>query len=150
VYFGTASGLVAKADAGGQDLGEPYVSFYVPKFQEFNSADDKFALHARVTYRAVTLTPVRMVCYQNYAVGDTPGVSPDLTEGGSRWGGGAKWGDGTKWGATTLRLAVSEWQAVSGAGFSLAPGLVVTSNRTTQPEFEISSIQLRYEKGRAI
>jgi hypothetical protein len=150
VYFGTSSGLVARADAGGQDLGEPYVSFYVPKFQEFNSADDKFALHARVTYRAATQTPVRMVCYQNYAVGGAPDVSPDLTEGGSKWGGGAKWGDGTKWGATTLRLAVSEWQAVSGAGFSLAPGLVATSNRTTQPEFEISSIQLRYEKGRAI
>ena len=150
VYFGTASNTIAKADTGGSDMDVAYTSVCVPKFQELGSPNEKIALHARVLYRAAEVTPVRLTCFANYAVGSLPSVSAIGTESGTTWGGGAKWGGGSKWGSTSTKIAASDWQAVSGMGFSLAPCLVVTSNRLSQPDFEITSIQLRYEVGTAI
>jgi hypothetical protein len=86
-----------------------------------------------------------LVCFSNYAVGTIPPVAPITIEGGTKWGSGIKWGSGKKWGATSNRIAGSDWQAVAGIGFSLAPCLVVTSDRVAQPEFEIASMHLRYE-----
>ncbi|MGL5010979.1 MAG: hypothetical protein ACRC6I_13955 [Paracoccaceae bacterium] len=150
VFFGTRDNRIARADSGGWDMGLPYASVYVPKFQELGTPDDKVALHARVTYRATTLTPVRLDCFQNYSVGAIPVVDPLSAQIGSKWGGGGKWGTGIKWGGSASKVAVGDWQAVSGMGFSLAPCLVVTSNRLIQPDFEISSMQLRFERGRAL
>lgn len=149
-HFGTSTNQIAKADTGGSDLEMPYTSVCVPKFQELGTPDDKAALHARVLYRAANITPVRLTCFANYAVGTIPAVDPINVDGGTKWGSGIKWGSGAKWGATSQRIAVSDWQAVGGIGFSLAPCLVVTSSRVAQPEFEIASIQLRYETGTAI
>jgi len=174
LYFGTATGFVLRADFGGQDFvgfsdgvfdegvfvggvfdpgptgTEAYVGTYVPKFQEFGTPNDKFALRARATWRADTASAVQLSCFQNYAVGQYPAARfiSGLTSG--NWGTGVKWGTGIKWGASMTRVAGSEWQAVSGAGFALAPVLVVGSNKQAAPRFEIVSVQLRYEEGRAI
>jgi hypothetical protein len=150
LYFGNAAGQVVRADATGSDLGEPYTALYVPKFQEFNTPDDKIALHARATWRADVDTDVRLTCFANYAVGTFPAVTPLSLENANKWGGGGKWGTGLKWGASTTRMSGSDWQAVAGMGFSLAPGLTIASGRVTQPVFELSSIHLRYEEGRSI
>ena len=144
-HFGTSDNRIGKADTSGQDFGQPYTSVYVPKFQEFGSSGDKAALHARVIYRAANITPVRLVCFSNYELGSIPPVAPIAVDGGTKWGSGIKWGSGKKWGATSTRIAGSDWQAVGGIGFSLAPCLVVTSNRVAQPEFEILNVHLRYE-----
>ena len=176
LYFGTTSGFVLRADFGGSDfdsvpsgvfepgvfesgvfiegVGEPfrrsYVAHYVPKFQEFQSPNDKFALHARATWRADASYSVRLSCFQNYSVGQFPAASISITGGNGKWGTGSKWGSGIKWGSRRVQVADSEWQSVNGAGFALSPALIVGSNGARTPLFEIASTQLRYEEGRAI
>jgi hypothetical protein len=176
LYFGNSNGFVLRADFGGQDfvalsdgvfeegvfvegVFDPgtlpigsigYTGVYVPKFQEFGSPGDKFALHARATWRTDGQDAVRLSCFQNYAIGQYP--APQIVAGGGsgKWGSGIKWGTGSKWGATATKIAGTDWQSVSGAGFSLSPAMVVGSNKLSTPKFEIVSVHLRYEEGRAL
>lgn len=154
LYFGNAAGQVLQADTGGKDAGAnpAYTGYYVPKFQDFGSPDDKIALHARALWVSDGSDQVLLGCFQNYTVGTFSTSAPAVAEVGNKWGTvGLKWGTvGLKWGASVASISASNWQAVSGMGFSLAPSLVVSSNRATKPQFELSAVHLRYETGRAI
>ena len=152
LYYADATGKVFRADNGGQDNGEGYSAVYVPKFQDFGVPESKFALHARALWKSDVQARVRLVSYSNYnatVIPDLPPTLPDNLTG--KWGTvGQKWGSGIKWGAQTATVAGSDWQAVTGSGYALAPGLVVYCNRTATPVFEILSAHLRFEQGTAI
>lgn len=151
LLFGDSVGRVIKADAGGNDYYEgdqiSYTAKLVPKFQDFGGSWDKFALHARALWLAGAGYTVALSCFSNYAIGDYPTVAATAEEPDSKWGGGIKWGSGVKWGTTDAITTGSDWQAVSGSGFALAPVLTITHNRNTKPSFAITAIHLRYEKG---
>jgi hypothetical protein len=151
LYFGNADGLIYRADFGGNDGGAGYSGVYVPKFQDFNTPEQKFALHARALWRSDVPASVRLVAYTDYATNNTPDLPPPLPENLSgKWGSSGKWGGGAKWGSTDPTVAGSDWQAVTGGGYALAPGLVVYSDRVATPVFEILASHLRFEQGSAI
>ena len=152
LYFADSTGKIFRADFGGTDNGEGYTGVYVPKFQDWGTADSKFALHARAMWLSDVSAPVRLTAYTNYVANTTPPAPRPLPENLSgKWGtAGQKWGGGKKWGATSAVISGSDWQAVTGSGFALAPGLVVYCERTATPVFELMSAHLRYEVGSGI
>lgn len=151
LLFGDSVGRIVKADDGGSDYYEgtqvSYTATLVPKFQDFGGMGDKFALHARVMWLSGAGYSVGLGCFANYEIGEYPDAPAVTEETGLKWGGGAKWGDGSKWGSAESASAGSDWQAVSGAGFSLSPVVRITHNRNSKPLYSIAAIQLRYEKG---
>jgi hypothetical protein len=149
VIFGTPSGQIVRADSGGNDLGGAYTAVWVPKFQEFDSLETKFALRARAMWRAIAKQSVRLVCFKNYAIGTYPVPQVNATANSLKWGAGIKWG-ARKWGGTTAIIEGSDWQSVTGSGYALAPALVVSTNGSASPELELVGIQLLYESGRPI
>jgi hypothetical protein len=149
MFFGTAAGTVLEADVGGSDQGIEYVGRWVPKFQEMNTTDDKFALHARATWRGISRENVRLTCFQNYAIGTFPASVANTENSLTKWGAAVKWG-ARKWGGSASLISGSDWQSVSGMGYSLSPALVVACNKDSTPVFELAGLQLRYETGRAI
>ena len=148
LFFGTSDGAVVQADASGADQGSPYTGKYVPKFQEMGSTDEKIALHGRVLWRAVGDVEPRMRCFSNYEIGEYP-VSGEISDSGESVWGSAVWGSAI-WGATSTAQSGSNFQAVYGQGFSLAPALVITSEQVAKPVFEIVATTIRYEIGSAI
>ena len=147
--FGTPSGQIVRADSGGNDLGVSYTGIWVPKFQEFNSLETKYALRARAMWRAVTQQTVRLACFQNYALGTYPPLTANTVVNPLKWGAAVKWG-ARKWGGSNTIIEGSDWQAVAGSGYALAPALVVSTNGTSSPGFEVAGMQLLYETGRPI
>ncbi len=148
LYFGTEAAAVFKADTGGSDDGEAYTGYYVPKFQEMQTLDDKIALHCRLLYRSKAQAEPRLTCFQNYELGEYP-TSGEISNSGSSVWGVMVWGEFV-WGASTDTTVSSVWQAVSGQGFSLAPVMVITSSQIETPVFEILGLGLRFEVGRSI
>lgn len=152
LYFGTEDGEIFQADVGGTDNGDEYVGVYVPKFQEYGTPDWKSALHARAMWRSDVQASVRLVAYSNYIANTLPALPPPMPANQSgKWGtAGQKWGGGAKWGAVEPVVAGTEWQSVVAGGYAITPGLVVVSNRTTKPVFELVSTHLRFEVGTSI
>lgn len=181
LYFGTSGPHVFRADAGGYDqsvtytallddegnayvdefgealveealISAPFTGTFIPKAQDFGTPDSKFALHARVLYRADTQAPVRLCCHTDYATNCNPSLPDPIPDSGAAvWGAsGQKWGGGKKWGARATTIAGSEWQTVTGSGFAVVPGLTVVSGRSAKPKFEVSALHLRFETGSGI
>ena len=149
VYFGADGGAVYLGEAGGTDAGTAYSGVWVPKFSDFGSPDRKHAnrvaLHARsnvsVKYAARILT--------EFNVSDIMEPSPlDEPSDTATWG-AATWGSFVWGGNSTLSGGIS-WKSTGAHGHFLAPGIVVTSNQTTAPQFEVTAIQIRYEVGVAL
>ena len=148
LFFGTTSGLVIQGDVQGADLGQPYSARYVPKFQEFGTADEKVACHARILARAAEASAPRVVAFANYTIGSYPPEFDAPAPAGAVWG-TSVWGTFI-WGGATAKFSQFEWQSVSGMGFSLAPAIVTGSNSGVKPSLEILGCVLRYEVGRSI
>lgn len=151
LYFGTPNGEVYLADVGGTDSGQPYVGLIVPNFQEAGTPDNKIALHCRAVWTANTNVQVRMRAFANYVSEGIQSPSPSEFSASGTWGAGAIWGDGAIWGAGGVTaLKGTDWQAVAAQGFSLSAGLAVASNSVASLNFELHSMQLRYEVARAL
>jgi hypothetical protein len=148
LFYGDATGRIAQADTSGSDFGLPYAGYYVPKMQEFGQTGDKVALHARVMWRERGLNAPRLGCFQNYNITQYPTPANSVAETVGVWG-ISVWGTAV-WSSLENYVFKSEWQAVSGFGFSLAPVLVVGSNRVSPPDFELVGMALRYEVARSM
>lgn len=148
LYFGTADGLVVEGDITGADMGAPYAGRYVPNFQEFGSSSDKIALHAKIIFRAAEDATPALVGFSNYQVGEFPVENESADIEGNTWGTGI-WGE-AQWGVGAARITQTDWQGVSGMGFSLSVGMIIGSNRAQKPTFGLLGTILRYEVGRSI
>lgn len=148
LYFGTPSGFIARGDESGSDFGVPYAGRYVPRFQEMGTTEDKIALHARVIFKTAENADPRLVAFQNYQIDTFPPEGEYAPPSGDVWGSGV-WGQ-SKWGASLNTVVRSDWQSVSGMGFSQSVGLIVGSQSATAPTFELLGLILRYEVGRSI
>lgn len=143
LYFGTNAGKVMLGQSGGNDDGVAYIGRYVPKFTEGGTSRVKMANHAGVTVKATERPDFRMACFSNYGIGTYPIASPLSTETGDVWGTGV-WGTFV-WGTGAAEFPFTEWKTVRASGYSLAPVVVVSSNQSTIPAFEILATRLRFE-----
>lgn len=148
LYFGTSGGKVMRGQNGGADDGIAYTGKYVPKFTEAGVRQVKVANHAGVTVKAAGKPEFRMACFANYEIGEYPVATPIATESGDVWGTGV-WGTFT-WGSGASEFAYTLWKGVRAAGYSLAPVVVVTSNQSSIPAFEILATRLRFEVANSI
>ena len=153
LYIGDSRGRVCQAEAGGADYfdgtsGEQYVGAYIPKFQDFGTADRKILMKAGLTYRApsrggfeVTGLADQDVDLRTLNAPAVPDVGNVLTWGSFTWG-----QDGAVWGGGSVAADTHEdVLSVRGAGRSVSLGVAVASNGTNGPVFEIVSTRLRYE-----
>lgn len=143
LYFGTNGGKVMRGQNGGADDGVAYTGRYVPKFTEAGTRMVKVANHAGVTVKATEAPEYRMTCFSNYEIGQYPTATPLAAESGDVWGTGV-WGTFV-WGSGAAEYAFTSWKAVRASGYSLAPAIVVTSNQSSAPAFEILATRLRFE-----
>lgn len=148
LYFGTNGGKVMRGQIGGADDGVAYTARYVPKFTEAGTRMVKVANHAGVTVKATEEPEFRMTCFANYEIGQYPIANPLDAESGDVWGSGV-WGTFI-WGSGGAEYAFTLWKAVRASGYSLAPAIVVTSNQSSAPAFEILATRLRFEVANSI
>lgn len=148
LYFGTNAGKVMRGQHSGTDDSAEYTGRYVPKFTDAGNGGYKVANHAGLTVRAVESPNFRMAAFSNYAIGTYPTSTALVTETGATWGTGV-WGTFV-WGSSAAENTFTVWKAVRASGFSLAPAVVVTSNQSSIPSFEILATRLRYEASNAL
>jgi hypothetical protein len=125
-----------------------YSGYYVPKFTDGGNTGYKVANHAGLTVKSNVSPAFRMAAFSNYAIGTYPTADPLRAESADTWGSGV-WGTFV-WGPGSAEYAFTVWKVVRASGFSLSPAVVVTSNQTTLPAFEILATRLRYEVSNAI
>lgn len=146
LYFGTADGTIVEGETQGADQGEPYSAVCVPRFETFRSPAEKVAVAARVIARSNNVFTPQLFANADYEVDVPVPADADSAEDENTWDNGI-WGT-TVWGAEADRKQrLSEWQAAAAVGQALAPGLVVTSGRTTAPDIELIALHLQYEEG---
>lgn len=146
LYFADNAGVVYKADSGGTDNGIAYTGAYVPKFAP--GGELRSAQATQITYRARERLTFDMYAHADYQVDDMPAPTTATAQTADVWGTGV-WGEFV-WGGAEPSFTYVEWQATYANGYSLSPGLVITSNQTGRIDFEILSMQLRYELGHAL
>lgn len=146
LYFGSDDGVVYKADAGGTDADTAFTGRYVPKFMDSDKRQG--AIAANVVYKAAESANVTMFAHADYQVDTMAGPPPTTSESGDVWGTGV-WGTFV-WGTSDPVYSFNEWQYVRARGYSLAPGLAITSNQTSKLAFELIETRLRMEKGYAL
>ena len=103
---------------------------------------------AQITYRARERLTFDKYAHADYQVDDMPAPTTATAQTADVWGTGV-WGEFV-WGGAEPSFTYVEWQATYANGYSLSPGLVITSNQTGRIDFEILSMQLRYELGHAL
>lgn len=143
-YFGTNAGKVMRGQNGGNDDGVAYTGKYVPKFNTGGRSNIKVANHAGITVKAAARPSFRMAAFSDYEIGEYPTPTSLDTIGGDVWGTGV-WGTFLWGGGSTPEYAFTEWKTVRAVGYSIAPVVVVTSNQTSAPAFEILATRLRFE-----
>ncbi len=148
LYFGSNGGKVMRGQNGGNDDGLAYTGLYVPKFTEAGVRTPKVANHAGVTVKSTDSPNFRMTCFSNYEIGTYPIATPLASESGDVWGTGV-WGTFV-WGSGLAERAFTIWKGVRASGYSLAPAVVVTSNQSSVPAFEILATRLRFEVANSI
>jgi hypothetical protein len=148
LVFGDGEGRVCLADAGGSDLGEPYDAVCVPKAQDFGAPNRKFMLRAQAMFRGGEQFGVAMFGAADFS-SNPPGGYPQSSGGDAAqfWGGGTEWGSGRKWGAARTTTLVTDWQAITGAGYSIGPGLGLSVARVVPMKMELLSMRVLFEVG---
>lgn len=147
MFFGTEDGRVIEAEVTGFDEGLPYTSVCVPLFDDLKTpASLKTAGLARATLIGRARPEPQLSMMVDYTI-DLP-TAPDAAsaaDGPSVWG-TALWGEGV-WSEPPDKKTYADWQAVSGAGYALAPALQITSGISTAPDVDLVRIDVSYETG---
>lgn len=146
LYFGTRDGFIIEGETSGADQGAPYSAIVIPKFLDLGDAGEKAALQARVIARANNAFTPQLFANADYETDIPTPLSADSDEDTNTWDSGT-WGTSTWGSALDTKAKQSEWQGVVAVGQALAPGLQVTSGRSTAPDVELVSLHLVYESG---
>lgn len=146
LYFADANGSIFKADTGGSDNGAAYSGYYVPKMQDTGTQSGATA--AQIMYKAPSALTFNLYAHSDYQVDDMPVPVPSTTEGGAAWG-TFVWGTDV-WGGSSGIYTFEEWQSVRASGYSVAPGVTITSNQSEMIDVAILMTRLRVEKGFAL
>lgn len=146
LYIGTADGLVCEAESGGSDLGANYQVAYVGLHESLgSSAVEKSVRMARGTFRASTNFNATVSISTNYGqnLESYPSVATQLV--GDAWDAGL-W-DVAVWDSGGVQAIQTDWVAVAGEGFAIAPNVQITCGSVVKPEIEIIAIDVLYEAG---
>lgn len=144
LFFGSQNGKVVEAWVTGLDQGLPYTATYVPLFTDFgDSGAQKIALMGRVQSRGPYSISPQMSAQANWVVDlpSPPAASP-VPE-GSQWDVGI-WGQSV-WGTQRSRIWQGDWQSAGNIGYSLAPGMQVTSGSIIPLDAEIIALDFSYQ-----
>lgn len=149
LFFGTRAGTILEGDVTGADEGVPYSAVAIPKFETFGRSEEKIANHCRMIARSNNpFTPQLFAC-TDYQVDIPTPLSADADESANVWG-VARWGQFT-WSSTSdSKQSRSSWQSVHDMGQALAPGIQITTGRTTAPDVELFALHLIFETGEVI
>lgn len=146
LYFGTRDGTIIEGEVTGADQGATFSSVVIPKFSDFGDAGEKSALHCRVLARANNAFTPQLFASADYEPSIPTPLAADADEDANLWDTGI-WGTST-WGSSfDTKARRSEWQSVAAGGQALAPGLQITSGRTTAPDVELVALHLVFEQG---
>lgn len=145
-YFGASTGKVYKAESGGSDDGLNYTCLYVGLFDHIkNVGQTKVVRLARATFLSGRPFTPQVSASVNYAVTLPPAPSAySDTTSSNKWDVG-KW-DEALWSGTGERSAVLKWVGMSSSGFVIAPQVQVTVNQTAEPDAELASFDIMYER----
>lgn len=146
LYFADNAGKIYKADTGGTDAGTAYSGYYVPKFQDTDRLNS--TVSASVTYRAPAQLTFNLYAHADYQVDAMAVPVPSTTESGAAWG-TFVWGTDV-WGGSTGENTYVDTQFVRASGYSVAPGLTITSNQSEMIDVKLLSTRLRIESGYAL
>ena len=146
VFFGTSTGTILEAEVTGADEGVSYTGRFVPRFDDFQTANQKAAISARLLVKTDrSFTPELFALADFSEDYPTPGAG-DMTESTDVWG-TAVWGENV-WGSGATEFQIeTDWRTVNAVGSHLAPGLHITAGITAEPNVELASFWLRYEEG---
>lgn len=145
MFFGSTDGKIIESEVGGDDQGAPYTASCIPLFDPLKApASLKTALLMRATVRA-PVEVIPQLSLQKDFVANMPTV-PDaaLIAAGDVWGVGI-WGV-AKWGVEAVLKVFQRWQSVSGSGYSIAPGIQVTSGNISAPDLELVQVDVTYDQ----
>lgn len=146
LWFGTRDGFIVEGEVTGADQGANYSAVVIPKFDDFGDANEKAALHARMLARANNAFTPQLFANADYEVEIPTALAADADANANLWDTGI-WGTSTWGSAFDTKARQSEWQGVAAVGQSLAPGLQITTGRTTAPDVELVALHLVYEPG---
>jgi hypothetical protein len=144
LYFGSDNGKVYLAESGGEDAGAAYSGICVPKFSS-RDPNNKFLTRANIITRAPTKPTMKVKGLTNYKVPEIPAPETTPTVPSATWGSGV-WGTFV-WGGSAEQNTYQVWKKVSGRGFAVSLGVLVTSNDTSPADVEIISMKVAYEAG---
>jgi len=145
LYFGQEDATIWQAEDTGSDQTAEYAGIWQPKYAE-TTLNQKMAVHARFRGRASSSYNMGIACFADYETPDNiPTVVPNATETDAVWG-TAVWGADV-WAGSSTKVSVSEWQGVTSIGTALAPAVRIPSNRSTEPDLELISMDLVYQEG---
>lgn len=136
LFFGSTLGRVVEANVGGLDQGQAYTGRYIPLFEDMGSpASLKIAELARTVIRSAVEINEVVTCQFDYSVTLPPPPAAPPSTLGNEWG-NAIWGQSV-WGGKMDAIITQRWQSVSGAGYTMATGYMVTSGSVVPLDVEI-------------
>ena len=145
LYIGGSAGRVYQANVTGQDDDQIYSGVLIPRFDTFEMAEEKQALSVRLNSLQRTTVDYQVFCNSDWITQIPSPLPANPDESTSVWG-TARWGQFV-WGGEEATRRISEWRSVRGNGYSLAPGLQITSGRETRPQVDLISLDLMYMVG---
>ncbi len=145
LYIGSTNNRVYEANVTGIDDDVTYSAVLVPRFDTLNMSEEKQALSVRLN--ALRRAPVsfQLFCNADWQVSVPTAIPADADAGAGQWDVGL-W-DSAMWDSAEQRVRLSDWRTVLANGYSLAPGIQITSGRTTQPDIEVISLEVLYTLG---
>lgn len=149
MFFGSQNGRVVEAYVTGVDEGIPFTAACVPQFLDMgSSASRKVATIGRAVLRGSTPVNAQITAYSEYLVNlpSPPDAQPIATD--SVWG-GATWGV-SAWGGKAEKKTQTEWRSVGTSGYSIAPGIQVTSGSIVALDNELVRLELLYNMAEAV
>lgn len=151
-YLGKADGFIRQLDVTGLDDDEAFVARYAHSPVDFgNAASYKVAQLVRYSFFSTFSFSYKAEIGTDYNVefGSAPGYAVIdfdvlIWDNGQNWDSGALWGSDSE---SSEAVLTTEWRAVSGAGYALAPMLQITSAVGAKLDIELVGIDMTYEEG---
>lgn len=146
MFFGSTNGKVVECEVTGADQGTPYTTTCVSLFDPLKApASLKTCLMMRAVIKAPAEILPQLSLQADYVVNLPTAPSDAGLPTGSVWG-AAVWGS-SAWGAPAELAVFKTWQSVGGSGYSIAPGVQITSGSIVAPQVELVQVDLTYDQG---
>lgn len=153
-YIGLSDGRIVALDETGSDDGEPFTARYCGSFQDFRQP---------AVYKQAQLARFHFYAVQPFTYSRAMGFDFDTRFGAAASANEASvsadygiwnqdnWNGGALWYSTIAAMRdtslIAAWETVTGAGYSLAPKLQVTSSGDQKLPIELTMTEVAYEAG---